>query len=544
MGSPEKDLAPHAEGAWKVIIKSKMVRTGGTRAVVNYVQQLGDNEEIEFLDGSPSSFVEVDFMARLSGHKNAAIHYMISPSRELGSPGLQLVVDEIYDELGLDENAPFVLMKHTKLRQDGKTDAAHYHLVIPAADNSGRVYNIWKSKMRDEVISRVCELRLGHPVVAGAHNGFVLEQLHDQGRPEMAYELEAILNGDISPRVADYNASANHLVSRRGEKSLQEMITSFTQDLRGKQVGEIASALHAFEIQFPDVTFDVGTGGRSSRLVAYRGGKFLIGIHNQLDVKKDKITQILKLKGKYKDGKYRQGDGRDVDQGGPDRGESGRYFRSTLRRRPGQGPELIGGDAGGNFGRSDAPKTGGDRTSGNDAYGHEAIGRVEGGDGRPVGSRVSISERAVARLAARRVRLRVRRDDQPTIRVTGADLRVGSKFAARADIQEKRAEFVMQGPPATIRPVDQLLGDRAAERLKARRPLLGGRGKLRVSHRDRILGNRAAGRLTELRREHREVMSTPLNLSSSSQANQILDLDDPLLMQKLSEQLRTSLGFW
>ena len=525
-----------------MIIKSKMVRTGGTRFVVNYVQKMGENENIEFIDGSPSSFAEVDIMARLSGHKHAAIHYTISPNRELGPAGLQLAIDEIFDEMGLNEDSPFILMKHTKLRKDGKTDAAHYHLVLPAADNSGRVYNRWESKMRDEAISRVCELRLGHPVVPGKHNTFVSKHLREQGRHEMAAEFEAVLAGDPSPRVADYSDAMNHLLNRIGQDGLKDMIRSFVQDLQGKSTGEMASALCGLERQYPDIKFDFGNS--HSRLVANLGGKFLVGINRLLGVQKDKITQIIKLKEAYENGSNGQSTGRNPDPGSEDRGQGRRHSGDAFGRRPRPGTVPAGGNAGGDPRWPDAPKAIRNSNRRDIADDPQGNGRRQGGVGGHSRPRVNISERAVARMAARRARLRVPRDDQPTIRVSGSDLRAGSKFASSPRIEKLRAELVMQGPRATIRPVNQLHGDRAAVSLKARRPFLGGRGKLRISHRDKIFGDRAAGCLTELRREHRQVMSTPLDLSSSSQPNQILDLDDPMLMQKLSDQLRASLGSW
>jgi hypothetical protein len=128
--------------------------------------------------------------------------------------------------------------------------------------------------------------------------------------------------------------------------------------------------------------------------------------------------------------------------------------------------------------------------------------------------------------------------------VSGADRLNGNKFASRPDIQELRAEFFMQGPRPVIRPVDKMHGDRAAAALKARRPHLGGRGKIRISYRDHILGDRAAGRLSDLRREHKAMMSTPIDLSPPSGANQILDIDDPMLMAKLSDQMRATMRSW
>jgi hypothetical protein len=527
-----------------MIIKSKNIRTGGTKTVVSYVHKIGENEEVEFIDGSPSAFEEVDVMAKLNGHKCAAIHLTISPNKELGPAGLQLVIDEIYDEMGVDEDAPFVLMRHSKMRNDGKTDASHYHLILPAADSSGKVYDRWKSKMRDEAVSRICELRLGHDIVPGAHNGFVSEHLRKNGRDALAEEFERALNGDPSPRVSDYSESMNHLINRIGEGGLKKMILSFASDMKGKPAAEIASALHGFEMQFPDVKFEAGTRGKNSRIVALLGDKFFVGLRTQLDINKDKISEILKLKGKYRDGGYRQNDRGDSDQSSSDRGESGRHRELTLRRRSGEGAISTRSNAGGAARGTDAPEARRDRDSRHATDDHEGARGRKVGAGRASVPRLKVSERAMGRLAARRVRLRIPRDTQPTVRVSGVDLRTGNKFAARAKIREMRAEFVMQGPRPVIRPVDKMHGDRAAAALKARRPHLGGRGKIRVSYCDRILGDRAAGRLSELRREHKAFMSTPLDLSTPSGANQILDIDDPMLMAKLSDQMKASMRSW
>ena len=538
-----------------MIVKSKNIRTGTSPRVLAYVQAAGDNEKVRLIAGGDAAFDTVESMADMNGQKYSVLHITISPKHRLTGAGLQIAIDEIYDEFGIDESDPFIITEHTKLREDAKTDAPHYHLVVPAADRKGAVRDRKFSMKRDELISRACEIRLGHEIVPGAHNDYVIKGFKRKNRPEMAVAFQAALAGDTSSRISDYSSAMHHLITRKDEAGLKMMITSFLETLKGRPHSEIASGLYGFEGQFPDVRFDIGTRRGASTLMAYIGEDISFGIKRQLgSLKKSEIAEIIKFKGVYEHGPADEEDGdvdgREDEQGhagnaDPDRADrgqsrrhlqhsvSGRSRKSTIsaRNHPGRDPQ-----------RADPTEAGEHRNRWNTAQIDEGNGTRQGRPGSAPRPRLSARDRLSGRLAAERVRLRMPAEKTSELRVTLADRVLLYRFAKRPDIQAKRAELRLLGSAVKLDKGEHFAGRIAGEQVRRRRPFLRFKGLLRLSKVDLLLGNKGAGRLSSVIDQHRTAMSQPLDLPSSSGPGPVLDIKDPYLMQKLSEQLARSLG--
>ncbi len=199
-----------------MIIKSKPVQSGDGAQITNYVLQHSDNENVVVLRESNSQLLVADDFALLRGRKSGLIHITISPGdKALTLAELNRTLDAIRTEFGFNTNDPETLVMHESKRANGASQK-HYHYIRPAADTkTGRTYKLFRSKCKDEFVSRLMEFELGHRLILGKHNNFVKKRLQEMGRDGYADQLAATFGSEDQPQAA-FSSRHQHQAKRQG----------------------------------------------------------------------------------------------------------------------------------------------------------------------------------------------------------------------------------------------------------------------------------------------------------------------------------------
>jgi hypothetical protein len=196
-----------------VLVKTKGVSSGQGSAAVAYVMRMGTNEHVEILDRNPEDMLAADEFAQLCEQGTGLIHTTISPGMYgMSDDQDDYVIACIKAEYGIPQDTPHMLVSHTSPRKDG-TVQIHKHMLAIAQTEQGNVINLFRSKKRDELISRVAEIELGHDIVPGRHNDWVHEKMMERGLERHAVAMEPYK--DIVA-VARYGEKQNKRAARLG----------------------------------------------------------------------------------------------------------------------------------------------------------------------------------------------------------------------------------------------------------------------------------------------------------------------------------------
>lgn len=181
-----------------MIIKTGTIKAGDGPRICSYVTRQGDNEHVHVLKDSSDQLLVADDFAQLKNRKNGLLHVIISPNQELTPAEWEKTLNAIRAEFGFNPDDPNSFVIHESRRADG-TIQKHGHFVGPAADSAtGKTYKMYKSKCRDEVVSRFLELEFGHKLVSGAHNNFVAQRFEEMGREDYAARIEKLADASWS----------------------------------------------------------------------------------------------------------------------------------------------------------------------------------------------------------------------------------------------------------------------------------------------------------------------------------------------------------
>lgn len=268
-----------------MIIKSHGIRSGTAERVSDYVMAKGANELVEVLEGASEALMDADSFAKAAGQKNGVLHITISPEREIGLDELRHVTVAINSEFGFSPEDPTLLVRHVSTRQNGKA-LSHYHLVRPAADANGRVYDVYRSKKKDETVSRLTEIKLGHELTSGKHSDFVHQRFLERGLMKHAKQIAHLVN--VKPEAA-MNAKQNQRSKRLGFDILQ-----FAAEL--KSIAELPSdhrpAVFASLLKSRG-NLTVEQGSRRSRLLVGREGEVLCNANRFLKIPAPAVAAFL-----------------------------------------------------------------------------------------------------------------------------------------------------------------------------------------------------------------------------------------------------------
>ena len=122
-------------------------------------------------------------------------HISVSPDteQEMSEQDWQVTWEEVETEFKL-ENQEFLEVTHTK---GGRT---HRHRVYNKVGRDGKAINTSFNYLRNEKVSLLAELRLGHELTKGRHGKAVITQLQKEGKHAIADKLlEAGIGGGPRP---------------------------------------------------------------------------------------------------------------------------------------------------------------------------------------------------------------------------------------------------------------------------------------------------------------------------------------------------------
>lgn len=199
-----------------MIIKQTRVVTGDASKLAKYLSSEGENENVEFLSGWLEGIGTNDAIAALWGRTYSCRHFIIAPSQKLLEAELAEVIGAILTEFEAPPRTIDIInvVLHEKKRSDNNDGARfHYHVVVPEVEPyKGRVLSSSFTKMRNEKLARLLELKLGHDVVPGKFNREVYEALRsykvDLQPYEDALRASCRAEGMNEARWLDYRARA------------------------------------------------------------------------------------------------------------------------------------------------------------------------------------------------------------------------------------------------------------------------------------------------------------------------------------------------
>ncbi|EIX0138103.1 hypothetical protein MG118_004113 [Escherichia coli] len=173
-----------------MIVKSS-ARSGG-KALADHLINPEENERITITgshnvtsDDVHEAIAEmVSMSAGWSGSKPLC-HAHISPDQAMSEKDWSAAWAAYEKEFGL-EGRPYIEVEHLK---DGRLP--HRHRAYLRVDTeTHRANDVWRSKMRDEKVSRLLEHELGHKLTHGPHDFWVINKLQEEGRQDVAQWLE------------------------------------------------------------------------------------------------------------------------------------------------------------------------------------------------------------------------------------------------------------------------------------------------------------------------------------------------------------------
>jgi hypothetical protein len=173
-----------------MIVKSS-ARTGG-RALADHLTNPEENERISITgcrnvtsDNVHESIAEMVGMAEGWRGNKPLIHAHISPDQAMSEKDWSASWAAYEKEFGL-EGRPYVEVEHLK---EGRLP--HRHRAYLRVDTETHTANdVWRSKMRDEKVSRLLEHQFGHKLTHGPHDFWVTKKLQEEGRTDVAQWLE------------------------------------------------------------------------------------------------------------------------------------------------------------------------------------------------------------------------------------------------------------------------------------------------------------------------------------------------------------------
>lgn len=170
-----------------MIIKSSRVLAQHGSQIAHYFGDQGENEQVSWILGDAADIELMSLTARYSRKLFGVRHVVIAPEQGLSAEELKMVLETFFKEYEVSRlsRGQACLVMHKKDRKGVGEAAPHFHLAIPELDaGTGRVMCSRFTKMRDEKIARVLELKLGHRSVVGRHNRQVLEAI-EREQPEL-----------------------------------------------------------------------------------------------------------------------------------------------------------------------------------------------------------------------------------------------------------------------------------------------------------------------------------------------------------------------
>ncbi|MCL6284903.1 hypothetical protein M3P21_15330 [Ruegeria sp. 2012CJ41-6] len=234
-----------------MIIKSKMVSSGGGVRAASYPLKQGDNERVVVLQDNADQLILADEFATLKGRKNGLIHFTINPGQEHMNPDdWERALEAYRTENGFNPNDPETLVFHESYRSDG-TLQRHLHGVRTAADSeTGKTYKRFRDKPKDEAVSRFMELELGHKLISGKFNDFAAMRMREMGHHDYADQIAAL----DPPEPAAFNHDEHQQAKRQSFDlpALRQQLKALAELPRDQQPQKLAELLDRDGLELAD----------------------------------------------------------------------------------------------------------------------------------------------------------------------------------------------------------------------------------------------------------------------------------------------------
>lgn len=178
-----------------MIIKSTRVPAGRSRQIARYLSEEGENEDVSWLKGDVADIVTMGEIAQLAGKAFSVRHFSVSPNERMTMKDLAVVVQEICREFEVPTSSAsrMVIVQHKKVRGSGSHNGIHWHVILPEINaETCKTLSSAFYKIRNEKVSRVCELRLGQPLVHGRFSKRIARNLRLE-RPDLFVDLNKAL---------------------------------------------------------------------------------------------------------------------------------------------------------------------------------------------------------------------------------------------------------------------------------------------------------------------------------------------------------------
>lgn len=214
-----------------MIIKSSRIiaSKGGINATCKHVFEGKDNEEIIELQGSAFDVKAMLSLAKAVQSKYAVRHLKIAPFEPITDEQAFEIVKLYCEEFRADETKA-VIIRHQKPRADPKASPYHYHVYLPEVmeDQDYKIMDSHFSKIREEKLARLIEIKFNHHPILGRHNVPIIKQLRKEGHHDKA-DIIASNTPSFDPRDKPQSTftSQNYLITKRKGVLLNQLRQEF-----------------------------------------------------------------------------------------------------------------------------------------------------------------------------------------------------------------------------------------------------------------------------------------------------------------------------
>lgn len=202
-----------------MILKSSRIAAskGGINATCKHVFEGKDNEEIIDLQGSAFDVKAMLGLAKAVQSKYAVRHLKIAPFEHITDEQAFEIVKLYCEEFRADETKA-VIIRHQKPRADPKASPYHYHVYLPEVmeDQDYKIMDSHFSKIREEKLARLIEIKFNHHPILGRHNVPIIKQLRKEGHHDKA-DIIASNTPSLDPRDKPQSTFTpqNYLITKR-----------------------------------------------------------------------------------------------------------------------------------------------------------------------------------------------------------------------------------------------------------------------------------------------------------------------------------------
>jgi len=273
-----------------MILKTSRIKSSsGPHALTKHLWHGKGNDEIITVQGSKAALAAMMDDARAAGKTYGIRHLVISPEQATSREQALEILRLHGSEFGYAVE-DCTLIEHRKPRQDGGGYEVHWHAAIPEMGPDGGVLDSKFMFKRNEMVSRLAEVRLGHSLTAGRHNVWAAAALEQRG---FADEAAAVRMGvgmkafgpaaQPAPRES-YSSDTHQVLKRNGLKTpaLKATIAAAWKARDEENSLSFIDRLHHLGI-------DLVPGRRAGAWVAVAGGVEVTALHRLLKIKASEV---------------------------------------------------------------------------------------------------------------------------------------------------------------------------------------------------------------------------------------------------------------